>query len=187
MHGAGGNATSMLQRFIAEADRRGIVLLSLKSRRYSWDAVMAFANPVGTLGVRPPRAYEDDPPRIEAALNALIDRVAIDPERIGLAGFSDGASYALAIGAANPQIFHFVIAFSPGLNLARRDSRCPGLRVFISHGLEDPVLPYSVAHGEISERIRALGASLTFRTFSGVHEIPQDVASEALDQFESAS
>jgi len=35
-------------------------------------------------------------------------------ERVGVCGFSDGASYALGLGLANGELFKSVMAFSPG-------------------------------------------------------------------------
>ena len=58
------------------------------------------------------------------------------------------------------------------LQLARR-----GLRIFQSHGTDDPLLPYIVA-----ERLRLLwegaAADVTFEGFRGGHEIPQGVMNE---------
>jgi predicted esterase len=188
LHGAGGSATSMIHRLSGEADRRGIVLLGVKSRRYTWDAILAARGEAADngLGIHAVQPFADDPVRIDNALAALFARVAIDPARIGLAGFSDGASYALAIGTANPRLFRAVIAFSPGLNLARRGLALGGQPVFVSHGRQDPVLPYRVSEGEISERLRANGAALTFRAFDGVHEVPDAVAAEAIAFFLAA-
>ena len=39
----------------------------------------------------------------------------IDPSRIAMAGFSDGASYSLSVGLANGDLFSAVFGFSPGL------------------------------------------------------------------------
>jgi poly(3-hydroxybutyrate) depolymerase len=38
----------------------------------------------------------------------------VDPQRICVSGFSDGASYALSLGLANGDLFTHVAAFSPG-------------------------------------------------------------------------
>ena len=51
---------------------------------------------------------------INRALQDAFARCAIDPSRIALGGFSDGASYALSLGLANGDVFSYVIAFSPG-------------------------------------------------------------------------
>ncbi|MGZ4788523.1 MAG: hypothetical protein ACXVZX_08375 [Terriglobales bacterium] len=38
----------------------------------------------------------------------------MDPARIAIGGFSDGASYALTIGITNGRLFTHIVAFSPG-------------------------------------------------------------------------
>ena len=42
---------------------------------------------------------------ISRALGATFDLCAIDPARMGIAVFSDGASYALSVGIANGDLF----------------------------------------------------------------------------------
>ena len=51
---------------------------------------------------------------MDQALHHVFERYSIDPGRIGLAGFSDGASYALSLGVANGDLFTHIMAFSPG-------------------------------------------------------------------------
>ena len=38
----------------------------------------------------------------------------VDRQRVCASGFSDGASYALSLGAANGDLFTHIAAFSPG-------------------------------------------------------------------------
>ena len=51
---------------------------------------------------------------MDQAVHHVFERYSIDPGRIGLAGFSDGASYALSLGVANGDLFTHIMAFSPG-------------------------------------------------------------------------
>lgn len=110
-----------------------------------------------------------DAPFISEALNFTFDRCLIDPQRIALGGFSDGASYTLSLGPSNGDLFTHLIAFSPGFS-------SPGgppvgkPKIFISHGIEDPVL-------------LANGYDVTYEEFTGVHEVPPEIASLALDWF----
>ena len=56
----------------------------------------------------------------------------VDPARLVIGGFSDGASYALSLGLINGQLFRKVAAFSPGFVVTGEPEGKP--RVFISHG-----------------------------------------------------
>ena len=80
---------------------------------------------------------------LDAALAEVFDRFRVDGERVAIAGFSDGATYALSLGIINGDLFKEIIAFSPGfiISSARKPLGAP--RIFISHGTEDPVLPIS--------------------------------------------
>ena len=82
------------------ADEVGCVLLVPDSRGPTWDAI---------TGV-----YGGDVSFINEALSLVFGRFTVDPARVVVAGFSDGASYALAIGRINGDLFTRVVAFSPG-------------------------------------------------------------------------
>lgn len=51
---------------------------------------------------------------INKSLEHVFSRYSIDPNRLGIAGFSDGASYALSLGLPNGDLFTHIVAFSPG-------------------------------------------------------------------------
>ena len=78
---------------------------------------------------------------VNRALAETWRRCRIDPRRVAVGGFSDGATHALSIGLQNGGIFRSVMALSPGglLDVAHRGKP----RVFIAHGTGDDVLPYS--------------------------------------------
>ncbi|HEV8167908.1 MAG TPA: hypothetical protein VGP59_01145, partial [Pyrinomonadaceae bacterium] len=104
--------------------------------------------------------------------------VAIDPARVALGGFSDGASYAISLGLINGDLFNSVIAFSPGFVISGEEHGKP--RFFISHGTRDHILPIDRCGRRIAGELKARGFEVNFREFDGDHEIPADVAREGL-------
>lgn len=54
------------------------------------------------------------PKRQVLLLLQVLSNYAVDTTRLGVGGFSDGASYALSLGLTNGDLFTHVIAFSPG-------------------------------------------------------------------------
>src|SRR6185295_17264118 len=96
LHGAGGKGENMIRRFREEADRRGIILLAPDSADRTWDVMAAMGDSPGRMP-----GYGRDPARIDAALKEVFARYAIDPKKVAIAGFSDGAGYALSLGAEN--------------------------------------------------------------------------------------
>ena len=97
-----------------------------------------------------------------------------------MAGFSDGASYALGLGLANGDLFAHVVAFSPGfVPGASREGR-PA--VFVTHGDADDVLPVEQTSRRIVPVLREEGYDVTYREFPGGHTVPPEVAAEAVDR-----
>jgi phospholipase/carboxylesterase len=167
LHGAGGDAGGALSSFLAAAERDGLVLLAVDSRAATWDVI------VDRLG--PDVAF------LDAALGFAFARWAIDPGRVAIEGFSDGASYALTLGAANGDLFTDVVAFSPGFAVPPDARGRP--RLFVSHGTEDRVLPIDRCGRPIAAGFRREGYDVTYREFRGGHGVPPDVAAEALRWF----
>lgn len=188
LHGARGEGANMVDRFQDEAERRGVILLAPSSGGPTWDTLLHF-NPYygkfAPLNVippnNPPMAFDDDVKRVDDAITLLVRYVAVDRERIGLLGFSDGASYALALGLQNPQLFRSVIALSPGIALPTW-SKGPQ-RVLVAHGTRDRVLPFIISKRDIVPGLKRNGHDVTFRRFDSGHTIPADVAARAVDFF----
>ncbi len=91
-----------------------------------------------------------------------------------IAGFSDGASYALSLGRANGDFVHRVAAFSPGiLDDVPTVGKPP---ILFSHGLADPVLPYEQTSLVFVPELRSQGYEVILETFDGGHSIPGALA-----------
>jgi phospholipase/carboxylesterase len=166
LHGAGGTADGMRFTF-ALADEFGVPVLAPDSRGRTWDAILGGFGP--------------DVEFINAGLAYTFERMAVDPARIGIGGFSDGASYALSLGVANGDLFTHVLAFSPGF-IARAGPRGKP-RVFISHGTRDEVLPIDRTSRSIVPDLERRGYDVTYREFNGPHTVPADLAREAFGWF----
>ena len=189
LHGAGREGVDMVERFKPEADRRGVILLAPKSGAVTWDTVMHFNPDYGSFApiaklppTNPPVPFGADIKRVDKALSLLLEHVAVDPARVGLLGFSDGATYALAIGPRNPRLFSTVIALSPGFAFpTMRKGRHQ--RIFLAHGTEDRVLRFIGSKRDIVPNLIRHGHRVTFVRFNGGHEIPPAIAAQAIDFF----
>ena len=172
LHGAGGDADGMIRRFRAEADRRGIILFAPESRDHTWDAIVA-------IGRGRPPVFGDDVARIDRALADAFTRAHVDPARVGIAGFSDGAGYALSLGVRNSERFSAILAFSAGM-IVPGDTG-PPTDVFLSHGERDRILPIDVARDTLAPLLRQARFNVTFVSFDGGHELPDAILARALD------
>jgi phospholipase/carboxylesterase len=111
-------------------------------------------------------------------LEETFRRCTIDPERLAIGGFSDGASYALSLGVANGDLFTHILAFSPGfISFSQRQGEP---RIFISHGTEDPVLPIQRCSRRILPILQKAGYAVAYHEFNGGHTVPLSVVQEAL-------
>jgi len=128
------------------------------------------------------RADETGVNQSVAQVEALITREGergVAPERIILAGFSQGGAVALAAGLRRSQALAGVVALSTYLPLstavlAGLDASVPAAAreqpVFMAHGQFDPVVPF--AAGEASAaRLRALGFKLDWHTYPMAHQV----------------
>jgi phospholipase/carboxylesterase len=164
LHGAGGGAENGLGLLRPLADDLGFAVLAPASTGPTWDVVL------GGFGA--------DVARIDRALRRVFRRCSVDPDRIAVAGFSDGASYALSLGLANGDLFPRVVACSPGFVMNAPPQGRP--RVFVSHGTADQILPIDQCSRVIVPRLRTMKYDVTYREFEGRHEMPADVLAEAL-------
>ena len=186
LHGAGRDAQGMIRKFAFEAEARGIVLLAPTSRGGTWDVIgRALKAPMRDSSGKLDGPFEfrstRDAQRVEAAIAELGRHVPVDRSRTVLAGFSDGATFALALGLSRDHAFGSVIAFSPGLSIPVARP-APRRAVLVAHGRQDPVLPYDRTCEAILPALRARRAAVIFRPFDGRHQIPAEVMTEFLDR-----
>jgi predicted esterase len=165
LHGAGGDAEAGLALLRGPADERGLLLLAPASRGSTWDAVGGRFGPDAVL--------------VDRALATVFAAVRVDPERIAISGFSDGASYALGLGLANGTLFRRVVAFSPGFVPDGPADGRPA--VFVAHGDTDEVLPIDRTSRRIVRDLREDGYEVTYQEFAGAHAVPPEVARTAVD------
>ena len=102
----------------------------------------------------------------------------MDPARLAVAGFSDGASYALSLAMMNGGLFSHALAFSPGFAAPMRFEGRP--RFFISHGTQDEILPIDHCSRRLVPKLQRAGYQGKYMEFPGGHELPEAVAREAL-------
>ncbi|PLS87649.1 MAG: phospholipase [Actinobacteria bacterium] len=169
LHGAGGQASAAMALLRPLADATGMVLLAPTSHQYTWDIIVG--------------GYGPDVEALDGLLEETFSRCWVDPARLAVGGFSDGASYALSLGIDNGDLFSHVLAFSPGFMAPSGQVGVP--RFFISHGTRDDVLPIGLCSRRIVPQLQRAGYDVTYREFEGGHTVPPEIAREAADRFTS--
>jgi phospholipase/carboxylesterase len=167
LHGAGSTALSV-QYVFSHADDLGVLILAPESRdERTWDGVL--------------RNWGPDVDFISAAIVQTLARFSVDRRRLGIGGFSDGASYSLSFGITYGDEFPHVIAMSPGVMQPIGARGKP--RLFISHGTSDAVMPIDLTSRRFVPRLKALGYDVTYREYEGRHAPSAPVVREAFQWF----
>ena len=111
---------------------------------------------------------------------------SVQPDaEISVGGFSQGASMASMLVNSTPPISD-IILFSPGLFLQDVSSATrKSPRVYISHGRQDDVLPFSDAQ-KIEQKLKQAGYKVRLSPFDGGHTIPAKALKEAKAQLDDA-
>jgi len=164
LHGAGASAAEAMMLLADVTEANGLVLLVPESRASSWDFLRG--------------GYGPDVEYIDRALARVFARCPIDPARVVLVGFSDGASYALSLGIANGDLFTHLIAFAPGF--AAPPAHVGQPRILVAHGTRDRVLPIDRCSRRVVPVLRADGYDVVYEEFDGGHSVPPDLARRAV-------
>ncbi|MFC0505762.1 alpha/beta hydrolase [Micromonospora costi] len=167
LHGAGGSARQGLDLLLPVADAHHLLLVAPQAAASSWDLIV--------------EGFGIDVRRIDGLLESVFAGYPI--RDVVLGGFSDGASYALSLGLTNGDLVTGVVAFSPGFAAPMVTHGQP--RVFVSHGVDDRVLPVDVCSRRLVPRLHDLGYDVTYHEFTGGHEIPPEVRDAAATWLET--
>jgi phospholipase/carboxylesterase len=168
LHGATQSSEFTLRKMRDSAAAAGVLMLAPSSIDRTWDAMLGLS-------------FTIDFERIDAALKQVFGHFAVDPHRLAIAGFSDGASYSLSVGVMNGDLFSHVIAYSPGFMIpGRRHGQPP---IFISHGRNDPILPFDRCGQRLANELAHDGYKVEFVPFDDGHAVPPEIAERATHWF----
>ena len=165
LHGAIGDAHQLMDPLRPLAGAAGLLLLSVDSLGGTWDLIVE-------------GSYGADVAFIDLALGRAFHFCAVAPQQVAVVGFSDGASYALALGTANGDLFSRIVAFSAGVLPEPTPVGKP--RIFESHGIQDAILPIDTSGRAISGQLRQRGYDVTYVEFEGGHSVPAPIVQQAV-------
>lgn len=166
LHGKGGQANETLGEWRRTAARNKVIVLAPQSRGHTWEVDNG---PVGPDAVF-----------IDQALAAVFDRFRIDPEKLAIAGFSDGGTMALSSGMVNGELFSDILAFAPIRFHAPGALGLP--RVFLANGESDTGASYPNARA-MARQLEGDGYDVEFFGFKGGHYMDEDAVKRAMRRF----
>lgn len=180
LHGAHGSGEEMLDRLLEGSGAPTAAVLAPTAQGETWDALIPESDTLldGWSGPVSRGRFGRDIALLDEALALCASQVAIDVLRSGIVGFSDGATYALAVGLASGSLIRRIAALSPGFLIA--DDAMARPSVYVAHGLRDRVFPIERCGRRIANDLRLRGCDVTFREFDGGHELPRAVYQDAV-------
>jgi len=172
-HGAGRQDELLVRAYRDEPARREALFFIPRSTYPTWD-----------LLVGQDRADLDF---LEHAYAEIYRRLPVDHRRQALIGYSDGASYALAVGLSNPRLFSAVMGWAAGFvifDTTAISETDPRPRILLEHGTHDPVFPFEQIAIRNCAILRRLGYEVDLRVDEGgIHWPSHEFQGAALDWF----
>ena len=168
LHGGSGHGRSFLWSWLRDARTSGAILVAPSSVGRTW----AISGP------------DLDTPNLARILEEVRQRWTVDPERLLLAGMSDGGTFAAVSGLEPGSPFtHLALtssAFHPMLAQMADPARIRGLPVYLTHGALDWMFPVSMARAACQGLERA-GARVSYREVDDLsHTYPTELNADVL-------
>jgi phospholipase/carboxylesterase len=168
LHGGSGHGRSFLWSWVRDARTYGAILVAPTSVGRTW--AISGADP--------------DTPNLARILQDVRRRWNVDPERLLLAGMSDGGTFAAVSGLEPGSPFtHLAFtssAFHPMLAQMADPVRITGLPVYLTHGALDWMFPVTMARAAHQGLERA-GARVSYREVDDLsHTYPSELNADVL-------
>jgi len=110
---------------------------------------------------------------VAASVEGAVDAYGLDPDRVGLLGFSQGAIVAVSLLLEAPERYAWVAAlhgYLPASHADRSPDCVRGKPVFVGAGRADEIIPDRRSEAA-ADRLREVGAAVTFRRYDAGHGI----------------
>lgn len=174
LHGRGADEEDLVG-VTGEYDPRFFVISArapfpFESGGYTWYRI-------GHVGAPEPTMFRTSCEKLWQFIDDVIAHYPVDPAQLYLLGFSMGTVMSFALSLSRPALFRGVLALSgyvpEGTHLTLRWQELAGVEYFISHGVDDPVIPVAFARHS-KELFDASNAKFTYREYPGGHAITEE-------------
>lgn len=120
---------------------------------------------------------------VTESIDAAVEAYDLDPDRLGLLGFSQGSIMSLALLLESPEQISWVAALHGYLADSHADLDPDGLAgtpVFVAAGRGDQIIPHTRSEAA-ADRLRSIGADVTFGVYDGGHGVGPNEHSDLVD------
>jgi phospholipase/carboxylesterase len=177
LHGVGGNETNLMPLANAFGDRfhtlgvRGPIHLGRNA--FGWFEVRFTPDPMINAN-----QAEASRQRLIAFLEEAINHYDLEPSRVYLVGFSQGAIIGASVALTRPDLVAGLVMMSgrilPEIKPHFADTAAlKTVNVLVAHGTHDGKLPVRYGHAS-RDLLSSLGVNLTYCEYDMGHEIQQD-------------
>jgi len=166
VHGRGADEWDLLD--LVEALPEPCLYVSVRAPHpWTWGGYTWFGHrPDGTPD---PQGFAQARDALGRFLRGLPEAVPVDPERLAVVGFSQGAALAAAV-LLLPESGLRVAAALSGFPDPNPGPGGPGRRAFVAHGTEDPVVP-PLAGRRVRDQLAARGVDVAYREYRVGHAV----------------
>lgn len=172
LHGRGADERDLLG-LVPALDQRLLVVSArapmLLGGGYQW-------YDLGEVGAPESATFQRSLDLLAAFIPAVVTGFGIDPNRLFLLGFSQGAMISGSIAHTRPDLASGAILLSGYLPLSSglpiAEDGLAGFPVFVGHGVDDPVIPVSFGR-QASDYLTRIAANLTYREYPIEHRISE--------------
>ena len=181
LHGRGANEQDLLPIARELPESHHIISLRAPDRLqggYTWYDLDLSA---GGLHQSQPDPADFDRSRglVDDSVAAAIDAYDLDPDRLGLLGFSQGAITSLSLLLDSPDDYQWVVALHGYLPESHRDLDPEGIvdkPVFVAAGSADEIIPEARSQAA-AEQFEELGAAVSYTVYDAPHGVsPEELA-----------
>ena len=124
---------------------------------------------------------------VAESVDAAVESYDLDPDRLGLLGFSQGAITSLSLVLEQPDRYAWVVALHGYLADAHADLDPDGIEgkpILIGAGAGDRVIPESRS-AAAADRFESIGADVTRGSYRGGHGIGQEELADVVEFVET--
>ncbi len=189
LHGVGSNEEDLFS--LADQLPDNLMVLSVRAPyalgqdSYSWYPVdFSTGKPVYDAAVA-----EKSRLQLVQFLEEIKRTEPVDPKQVYLGGFSQGGIMSYSVGLTRPELLKGIVVLSGRLMDEVKTRTAPKeklklLRMFISHGKQDPIIAVVQARNAHSF-VLSLGLKPFFREYPAVHTITQDMITDLVNWLKS--
>lgn len=176
MHGVGSNEQDLFSLAPQIPDRFHVISLRAPHRMgpgsHAW-----FDFSIEPGGARSYNTAQEAASRalVAQCVEAASAQLDIPPDRVVVGGFSQGGIMALTLLLTRPELLHGAMVWHSrllpqALPHAAQPAALAGRQLWVSHGVQDNVIPLASAQA-IRDHVRTLPLALSYREYPGMHEI----------------